>query len=135
MFSIQTTNRLDARSDLWAARLEPAPPNLEGEHPPRHAVLAVVAVVVPVVVFVVPMAIVHLPAAIIPIIVWVRPVGSGVGWSLPDAGTPGVTSTLVAPVTIGPNIAFSGHGGADFTAQGRWGSADVNVDLCVRGSG
>ncbi len=94
-----------------------------------------VAIVVAIVVFMVPMAVVHLPAAIIPIVVGVRPVSTGVGRSLPDAGTPGVASTFVTPVAVGPDVAFAGHGRASFHAGARWGTSDVDVNLGDGGGG
>jgi len=88
------------------------------------AVVAMVAVV-----FVVPVAFVHLPAAVVVVVVGVAPVGPGVGRTLPDAGTPNIATAVVSPVTFGPDVAFAGHGGADFIAEGWRGAADVDVDL------
>jgi hypothetical protein len=78
---------------------------------------------------VVPAAFVHLPTAVVVVVVGVVPVGAGVGWALPGAGTPDVAAAFVAPVAFGPDVTFAGRCGANFNAERRRFVADEDVDL------
>ena len=92
-------------------------------------IMIVLLVMMVTVVFAIPMAFVYLPALLIVVVVGMAPVGAGIGRALPDAGSPDVAASIVAPVAFSPYIAFAGHCRTDFNAQGRWGAADVDVDL------
>jgi hypothetical protein len=102
----------------------------------RRSLAADWAVVVLVaVVLVVPVAFVHLPALLVMVVVGMIPVGTLVGWALPDADVPDVTASIVAPVALGPYITRTGHAWLNLAAE-RWrGTADVDVDLGDGGCG
>jgi hypothetical protein len=94
-------------------------------------VIAMVSMVVVVVsmVFAVPMASVHLPATVKMVVVRMTPVGSRVGWPLPNPGDPYIAAAAWSPIAINPGVAFSGHLGPYLITNGRRRRADVNLYL------
>jgi hypothetical protein len=91
-------------------------------------VVAVVAVVVSVI-FMVPVPFVHLPTLPVVVVVRVAPVGSGVGWAVPASSDPDVASVVDTPVAVNPLIAFARGTWTYLVAQGRRGSANIDVNL------
>jgi hypothetical protein len=92
------------------------------------AVVFVVAVVVSVI-FMVPVPFVHLPTLPVVVVVRVAPVGSGVGWAVPASSDPDVASVVDTPVPVNPLIAFARGTWTYLVAQGRRGSANIDVNL------
>ena len=97
--------------------------------------IMVVIVVMPVilVILVVPVPLMHRPSALIVIVVGMAPVSAGVRRSVPAARYPAVVIVDNGPVTIDPDKAFFRYWGADFIADRRWWSSDINLDLAPCG--
>ena len=91
-------------------------------------VIVVTVVVMIAMVFVIPVAFMHLPALLVVVIVRMAPVGTGVGWPLPDAGVPDIVAAAIPPITIDPGVAFSRHR-RPYLIPHRRGSAEIDADL------
>jgi hypothetical protein len=93
------------------------------------AMVMMIVVVMVAVVFVVPMAFVHLPSVFVMVVVWVGPIGAGIGRPLPYSGNPDVVIAVNAPVAIDPGVALCWNRRSHFIADW-WGrGADINLDL------
>jgi hypothetical protein len=94
--------------------------------------VVVVIVVVIAMVFAVPMAFMNLPALLVVVVVGMAPVGTGIGWPLPDAGYPDVATATRAPIPVDPGITSSRHRRSHLVADWwRWGSdIDLNLAEC-----
>ena len=92
-----------------------------------------IVVMVIAMVFVVPMAFMHLPATLIMVVVRMAPVGSCIGWPLPNPGDPDIPSAASSPVAVNPDKAFARKRRPRFIANG-WRSTEVNLDLAECGN-
>ncbi len=80
-------------------------------------------------ILVIPVAFVHLPALLVVIVVRMAPVTSLIGWPLPYTRPPDIPAAHIAPIPFSPHIAFTRHFRANFVAERRRGSTNVNSNL------